>query len=365
MNLFLRKFNFRTLAVFVSTVAIITLSHSISLAGEDIPDSIRDNANNFTVLIKKSSSLDSSKIVPKGSGVLVAQEGTNYYVLTVKHNVELIQDQYEVVTPDGIKYPISSNQIWRSPGDLDLALLSFSSAQSYSIASIGYSDPDSLFNNATVYLSGWHLPEQEPEYKIVSGQTLEINERRDSGTVIKGYALSYDLDAKFGMSGGPLLNSEGCLVGVHGRTRSFGPGQFLGIPINTNLTFFTYLNTVDRNKVFPTSAIEKCGDSVLDTSSENLLVNVCKSYPYLPNYDGASQWLENQVKRRMLELFTQIWQQRVFRDGDLPLQLNKVCSDYGKPDKDIEEQNRALKFLQRQLSEETIEEFIKKLFTDT
>jgi hypothetical protein len=82
-------------------------------------------------------------------------------------------------------------------------------------------------------VAGWAEPDRiNPErgYKFLVGNL--------SGRVAKpknGYGLVYTNVAKPGMSGGPVLNDEGVLIGINGATipdARTGANDFFGIPIN-------------------------------------------------------------------------------------------------------------------------------------
>ena len=174
-----------------------------------------------------------------GSGVLISQQGNTYYVLTTKHVVDQ-SDNYSVITPNGVVHSIADIDIRRIPG-VDLAVLSFTSNQAYSVATIG--DSNSAIQTAPIWIAGFPLPEQEnvaAPYYITNGQITA----RPLLTNSDGYGLTYSSITLAGMSGGPLLNQQGHLIGIHGlsetesHTRQQGvatptPGwSNLGIPIN-------------------------------------------------------------------------------------------------------------------------------------
>jgi serine protease Do len=49
-----------------------------------------------------------------GSGVIVARQGQTYFVLTAAHVVPS-PDEYEIVTPDGKKYPLDYKLVKKFP----------------------------------------------------------------------------------------------------------------------------------------------------------------------------------------------------------------------------------------------------------
>jgi serine protease Do len=164
------------------------------------------------------------------SGVTIAKVDRTYYVLTSKHAVKKIAT-YTVITGDGKKYLVAYAQI-KLLADLDLAILPFRSDQSYAIANLGNSDRVNQGDN--VYVSGWPGTEQaitKRTHLITDGRIVGL--QKGDGD---GYELMYGNSTAPGMSGGPVLDGNGRVVGIHGRAAgnqvSGKVGINLGIPIN-------------------------------------------------------------------------------------------------------------------------------------
>jgi S1-C subfamily serine protease len=105
--------------------------------------------------------------ITTGSGIIIAQVGNTYSVLTAAHVVcerdaaePCGEYKYEIIAPDGKRYPIDKSTIKASEG-VDLAVVKFTSSQTYQVATL---------------------------------------------------AITYG-----GMSGGPVLDSFGRVIGIHGR----------------------------------------------------------------------------------------------------------------------------------------------------
>jgi serine protease Do len=87
---------------------------------------------------------------------------------------------------------------------------------------------------ANVYVSGWPIPEQ-----AITKSTNLITEGKVAGLQVgdaDGYELMYGNSTAPGMSGGPVIDTSGRVIGIHGRAagnqESGKVGINLGIPIN-------------------------------------------------------------------------------------------------------------------------------------
>jgi WD40 repeat protein len=148
-----------------------------------------------------------------GSGAIVERNGNTYYVLTNAH-VFKKAGSYMVITPDGNRYPIDDTQVIKLPG-MDLALFFFRSPLNYSIATLG--DDRELSANQPVYVSGWPRAGTMMRQRIfisTKGKLTEIDSQ-----LSRGYSLTYSNLVRVGMSGGPILNDRGQLIGIHGLAR--------------------------------------------------------------------------------------------------------------------------------------------------
>ena len=170
-----------------------------------------------------------------GSGVIISKAGNTYYVLTAKH-VVATQDEYLIVTPDGKEYSVDYSKVRKLP-KIDLAILEFSSKQNYKTAFLGNSDQVKL--GSIIYVSGWPKPGKaitKPTHLVTDGKLSGF--QREEPT---GYELLYSNSTAPGMSGGPVLNSKGQVVGIHGLAEgnsvSGKVGINLGIPIKLFFEF--------------------------------------------------------------------------------------------------------------------------------
>lgn len=158
-----------------------------------------------------------------GSGVIIERRGQTYMVLTNAHVVaESTENSYTILTADGKTH---SGRWLHSVefGDRDLAIVQFTSDRTYQVAAIGNSDALSV--GEPVYASGY------PNWRFLNSTTLE--DTRDWGLkafeltegyvgmlpskpLQQGYQLGYTNQIEQGMSGGPVLDRYGQLVGING-----------------------------------------------------------------------------------------------------------------------------------------------------
>lgn len=221
----------------------------------NLPDESRSNSNNELIAeINKVAAKITVRIDSRnsgsGSGVIVAKRENTYYVLTAAHVVEN-QDEYTVVTPDGQQHQVEEPTILK---DVDLALVKFSSNRSYSVASLGnYNIGRAEFQ--LVFLSGFpasvnhksngHKSERELSAGITFTQGLGNFLVKDASSLVEGYEMVYTNISQRGMSGGPVLDKSGRVIGIHtaaegervieqsGEYAEIYLGLSLGVPVST------------------------------------------------------------------------------------------------------------------------------------
>ena len=149
----------------------------------------------------------------QGSGVLVKRDGTRYTVLTAWHvvNGQRPGEELEIYTSDGQRHKLDQGSIKRL-GEVDIAVLSFSSSNAYEVAQVG--DVKSVSSGSSIYVAGFPLPTSAVPTRIwrfLDGRVIA----NATVAIPNGYQLLYSNPTLPGMSGGAVLNAQGQLVGIH------------------------------------------------------------------------------------------------------------------------------------------------------
>lgn len=146
-----------------------------------------------------------------GSGMIVQRQGSIYTIVT-NHHVLTPGAPYRIETADGQVYQGEVLEEVTFGGN-DLALLQFSSASNYPVASLG--SGASLAVGDRVYTAGFPNGADSSRsggFTFRGGEVTLLPDR----ALEKGYQLGVTNRLDKGMSGGPLLNSRGEVVGISG-----------------------------------------------------------------------------------------------------------------------------------------------------
>lgn len=246
------------------------------------PEQIAQIAKSQTVLIEvfANNGNDTWSKLGWGSGVIIAQQRST--------NTTQLQTQYTVLTNDHVVCsPPAAGQSFRCRDDLtytinlhdgtrinaanqprrfgdfpdqtDLAIVTFTSTNQYQPALLG--DSNQIQEGSQIYVAGYPSRmasnmSQEPRYAVSPGF---VSNRSPTSN---GYEIDYTATTWRGMSGGPVFDGYGRLIGIHGRANYDArevvnmsetqptPARALvetgfnqGIPINT------FIANVTKNRV--------------------------------------------------------------------------------------------------------------------
>jgi tetratricopeptide (TPR) repeat protein/S1-C subfamily serine protease len=263
-----------------------------------------------------------------GSGIIIAKEGDIYTVLTAAHVVCKPPDKvgpcepntYKILTVDGKEHPVEPSTIKLEEG-VDLAVVKFTSRENYQVATLAnYPIQDDEY----MFTAGYPRLGEKSPWRFTLGQIYskergsltitptksDFNNNSSSTaqsavSLTGGYELVYSSITFGGMSGGPVLDSQGRVIGIHGKTEGEAAidnnsssqetiqlGNSLGIPVSTFLALATRLNT-QAQKVETTPTPELNQQKVKSIQTAILSVDVSQGNT------TASQWLErgNQLWR--------------------------------------------------------------------
>jgi hypothetical protein len=211
-----------------------------------------------------------------GTGFVVAGQDGTYYLLTASHVVASV-GEYDITAPSGELYRIDADsyeeQITKLP-NVDAAIIRLQSDEAFPVPEMRTNPVD---ESSAVYVVGFPGGGQDSEIKFEGG--LIVSNDLATETLEDGYNLIYNSETLPGMSGGPVLDDQGRIVGIHGRAEqaAIGEGEYektgfnLGIPIwpirDLILSSLEIrLSTADRLKIV--SDFEPVLNSALDSGCD-------------------------------------------------------------------------------------------------
>ena len=150
----------------------------------------------------------------EGSRVIIDRSDDTYTVVTNWHVVKVV-GEYTVQTSDGQQHPVDYQQTQQFSESADLAIIKFTSNQDYDVASLGESID--LGEGETIHLAGYPGSDQiigqsDRFFHFYNLSLVSILPIERDG----GYTLSYAGENFSGMSGSPILDSDGNIIGING-----------------------------------------------------------------------------------------------------------------------------------------------------
>ncbi|WP_310483517.1 tetratricopeptide repeat protein [Chamaesiphon sp. VAR_48_metabat_403] len=240
-----------------------------------------------------------------GSGVIIAKEGNSYYVLTAKHVVENLNTKKRLPNPKIITYDQDIHNFTSTvvaTGADDLAVIKFSSNNNYPLAQLAEYNST---NDELVFVGGFPARQNinSPlwQWQLNSGVATdrELGQlaTQNKESFSNGYDLVYSSVSYGGMSGGPVFDAAGKVIGIHGRaeiTDKIILGQSLGISIQT------FRGLADRLQVNSRLlSIAKNSSTSLNKTDSKAVFTAMKNIASPQEGDSGERWLAygNQLYR--------------------------------------------------------------------
>lgn len=217
---------------------VISQNQPIQITQPKTAQQVAEIAEPITVQINSS--------LGDGSGVIIAHQGNVYTVLTVNHVVSDNTVKYSVRTSDGNNHPVTQVISLQTDEDKpDLAVVKFTSQTEYPVSILGNSEQAVIGSQIYVFgfpaTGGLFGADREPE--LSPGLVTSRPRSRP-----EGYTLRYQAVTWSGMSGGPVFDADGRVIGIHGQGE-FGFAQTNSgdvAPIKTGFNAAVPINTFIR-----------------------------------------------------------------------------------------------------------------------
>ncbi len=166
-----------------------------------------------------------------GSGFIIMHQAqkNQYIVITNQHVLRAGEAPFKIQTADGKIYSAEVvTGLITSKDAYDLALLRFQANTNYPIAKIG----NSFYLEVGEPLFAAGFPHNQVDTRNLKRATVKYSPNQNlTGFALKpgrvtiilnqaleeGYQIGYTNDVQKGMSGGPLLNSQGEVIGINGK----------------------------------------------------------------------------------------------------------------------------------------------------
>ena len=254
-----------------------------------------------------------------GSGVIVAKQGNTYYALTAKHVVETPPEvkqchagrhtDIKIITHDQEHYQIQPSNVTVADG-VDMAIVKFTTSTSlsagsqtqYPIAKLGNYSPT---RNATVFVGGYPARDKidSPlwQWQLNPGEIEDKEqgkfETQDRQSFSNGYDLIYSSISHGGMSGGAVFDTDGRVIGIHGRAE--GESEKLIIGKSLGLSIQTFLGLVERLQVPKLLKVSSNPPVTLSSQDQDTVIAIRDNIVTPQAESSGEQWLAygNQLYR--------------------------------------------------------------------
>jgi serine protease Do len=166
-----------------------------------------------------------------GSAILLGKQGKTYTVITNWHVLKA-RGQYSLRTHDGQVHNLVSSSI-QQIGNVDLATAQFTSAASYRLARVA--STTNVPVGTAVFVAGAPSNLQGLENRnilVVPGNIVGTEKPAQ-----QGYSMIYNNNTMPGMSGGAVLNTNGELIGIHGRGTRDVQAQKAGFNLGISVSY--------------------------------------------------------------------------------------------------------------------------------
>jgi tetratricopeptide (TPR) repeat protein len=146
----------------------------------------------------------------QGSGVIIQKSGSSYTILTAAHATR--NNGCQIVTADDSEYKVT--EVTPFINSVDLALVKFTSNKTYRVAKL-IDNSDRIEGGENIYVSGFPVTTAivDPIFTFVQGKVIGNGNKLQ----LKGYSMVYDNLTLPGHSGGPVWNSKGEMIAIHGQ----------------------------------------------------------------------------------------------------------------------------------------------------
>jgi hypothetical protein len=208
------KYKLTTVLVVLAMSQVFSLLSSLSSKAQFSPALLED----ITVRIDTSSNHPADI---GGSGVLATRVGNTYTILTAYHVIQNTNQDYIIKIPnktsselfDSYVIPVKTHQQQiKRIGSMDLASISIRSTKVYKTATIDNQRSLSQYDN--IFIAGYPQSNRREYLAMRAQYDYECSYRSEIyGSLKKAYCLNI-LNTSSGMSGGPVVDKYGYIVGI-------------------------------------------------------------------------------------------------------------------------------------------------------